>query len=136
MPMADGWVLIDTLAWIDALRPTGDPSVRKQVHDLLSEGRAATCEMIILELAGGTRTEGEYQELCEDLEALQQFPITESVWRSAYRIAHTLRRKGLSIPPTDNLIAAVALSYPCRLLHCDKHFDLLARHVGLPVWKP
>ena len=92
--------------------------------------------MIILELIGGTRTDAEYRELCEDLEALQQFPITESVWGSAYRIAHTLQRKGLSVPATDHLIASVALSYPCRIFHCDKHFDLLAHHIGLPVWKP
>ncbi len=134
--MADGWVLIDTSVWIHALRPTRNPSIRQQVRYLLAEGRAATCEMIILELVGGTRTEVEYRELCEDLEALQEFPITESVWKSAYRIAHTLQRKGLSVPTTDILIASVALSYPCRLLYQDKHFDLLARHVGLPVWKP
>jgi len=133
--MADGWVLIDTSAWIDALRPTGDAIVREQVRHLLAEGRAATCEMIILELAGGTRTEGEYLELCEDLEALQQFPITSSVWTLAYRIAHTLRRKGLSIPATDHLIAAVGMNYPCRLFHRDKHFDLMARHVELPVFR-
>ena len=118
------------------MRPSGNPSIRRQVRDLLTEGRAVTCEMIILELVGGTRTEREYQELCEDLEALQQFAITELVWRSAYWIAHTLRRRGLSIPATDHLIAAVAMNYPCRLLHRDKHFDLLARHVALPVWKP
>ena len=134
--MAEGWVLIDTSAWIHALRPAGNPAVRQQVHGLLTEGRAATCELIILQLASGTRTEGEFRELCEDLEALQQFPITESVWRSAYLIAHRAQRKGLFILSTDHLIASVALSYPCRLLHRDKHFDLLARHVGLPVWKP
>jgi predicted nucleic acid-binding protein len=134
--MADGLVLIDTSVWIHALRPSGDPSMRQQVRDLLIEGRAATCEMIVLELAGGTRTEEEYRALTDDFDALQQFSITESVWRSAYRIAHTLQRKGLSIPATDHLIASVALNYPCRLLHRDKHFDLLARHVELPVWKP
>jgi len=69
--MTDGWVLIDTSAWIHAMRPSGNPAIRQQVRALLSEGRAATCEMIVLELAGGTRTEREYQELCEDLEALQ-----------------------------------------------------------------
>ena len=131
--MANDWVLIDTSVWIHALRPTGDALVREQVRHLLAEGRAATCEMIILELAGGTRTEGEYQEFCEDLEALEQFPVTASVWKSAYRMAHTLQRRGLSIPATDHLIASVVLSYPCRLLHRDKHFDLLARHVPLPV---
>ena len=90
--------------------------------------------MIILELAAGTRTEAEYREVGEDLEALQQFSITETVWRSAYRIAHAVRREGLPVPPTDHLIAAVALSYRCHLLHCDKHFDLMARHIGLSVW--
>ncbi|NJD68753.1 MAG: PIN domain nuclease [Candidatus Methylomirabilota bacterium] len=134
--MPDGWVLIDTSAWIHALRPTGNPLVREQVRDLLTEGRAATCEMIVLELAGGTRTEGEFRELRDDLEALHQFPITESVWRSAYRMAHALRRMGLSIPATDQLIAAVALNYACSLFHSDKHFDLLAHHVGVPVWTP
>ena len=133
--MANDWVLIDTSVWIHALRPTGDALVREQVRHLLAEGRAATCEMIILELAGGTRTEGEYQELCEDLEALQQFTITAPVWRSAYRMAHAARLKGLSIPATDHLIAAVAMNYPCRLLHRDKHFDLIARHVELPIWR-
>lgn len=134
--MTDGWVLIDTSAWIHALRPSGLFSIRQQVRDLLTEGRAATCEMVILELAGGTRTEGEFRELCEDLEALQRFPVTETVWELAYRLAHTLQRKGFSIPAADHLIAAVALSYSCRLLHRDKHFDFLARHAGLSVWNP
>ena len=66
----------------------------------------------------------------------QDFPVTASVWSAAYRLAHTLRLKGFTIPATDHLIAAVAMTYPCRLLHYDKHFDLLARHVGLAVWHP
>ncbi|MBZ0170554.1 pilus biogenesis protein [Candidatus Methylomirabilis lanthanidiphila] len=134
--MPDGWVLIDTSAWIHALRPSGNVAVREQIRDLLAEGRVATCEMIVLELAHGARTAREHRELCEDLEALHQFPITELVWRSAYRMAHTLRQTGLSVPAMDQLIAAVALNYSCSLFHSDKHFDLLARHVGLPIWTP
>lgn len=65
--MADGWVLIDTSAWIHALRPSGLSQVRERVRDVLTTGRAATCEMVVLELAGGTRTEREYRELIEDL---------------------------------------------------------------------
>lgn len=132
--MAEGLVLIDTSAWIHALRPTGLPRVRACVRDLLTEGRAATCEMIILELVGGTRTEQEYLELREELEALPQCPVTPAVWRSAYRLAYTLSRRGFTIPATDHLIASVVMTYACSLLHCDTHFDLLARHAGLPVW--
>jgi predicted nucleic acid-binding protein len=91
--------------------------------------------MIVLELAGGARRERESRELSEDLEALKQLRTTETVWRLAYRMAHTLRSKGLSIPAADVLITAVAVNYGCHLLHDDNHFDLMARHVALAVWK-
>ena len=85
--MADGWVLIDTSAWIHALRPSGLSQVRERVRDVLTTGRAATCEMVVLELAGGTRTEREYRELIEDLGALRQLAITDAVWGASYRLA-------------------------------------------------
>lgn len=131
MPKTNSWVLIDTSAWIHALRPGGLSNIRQQVRNILTEGRAATCEIIILELLSGVRTEKEYWELYEDLKALQQFPITDIVWEQAYRLAHMLRSKGLSVPATDQLIASVAFTRSCNLLHCDKHFDLMAKYIKL-----
>lgn len=127
--MHEGWVLIDTSAWVHALRPDGLPKFKQRVQNLLLEGRAAVCEIVILELLGGARTEREYRELQEDLAALEQFSITQVVWRQSYHLAHDLRAKGISIPPADQLIASVAMTYQCALLHHDKHYDQLSRQV-------
>jgi hypothetical protein len=134
--MTEDWVLIDTSAWIHALRPEGRADFKKCVFDTLALGRAATTEMVILELAGGTRSEKDYVELREDLEALQQLSVTESIWQFAYDMGGLLRRKGVSVPATDQLIASVAIKYRCTLLHSDKHFEFIANHVALSLWRP
>jgi predicted nucleic acid-binding protein len=46
-------VLIDTSVWIEAFAPGGEPSGREAVHDLVSSGRAATCEVVIAEVLRG-----------------------------------------------------------------------------------
>lgn len=135
MPRADEWILIDTSAWIHALRSDGLLEVRKQVGEILEEGRAAICEMVVLELVGGTRTDDEFRELYEDLTALRHLSINESVWEHAYSTAHALRRKGISIPATDQLIASAAVVHSASIFHEDKHFDLLAKHAGVKVFK-
>lgn len=131
--MPDGWVLIDTSAWIHALRPDGIRDIRQQVAQLLSAGRAATCPMVVLELLGGTRTDSEFRVLREDLEALRNLSISDEVWRVSCHLNYTLRRKGFSIPATDHLIAAAAIVNDCWVLHHDRHFDVLAAHSGLRV---
>lgn len=135
MPNIDAWVLIDTSAWIHALRPDGLPVIRKQVRETLEQGRAAICPMVMLELLSGTRTQHEYQELYGDLMALKQFPINEMVWEHAYSTTHALRRKGISIPATDQLIASTAFVFSSAILHDDKHFELLAKHVQINLFQ-
>lgn len=87
--------------------------------------------MIMLELLGGTRTPKEYQELQEELQALRFAKENEQVWRSAWQLSFELRRKGLTIPSADILIASVALHYGYHLLHADQHFELIPKTAGL-----
>lgn len=47
--------------------------------------------------------------------------------------AWLLRRKGVTIPYTDILIATIALSHEATLLHVDAHFDLAAQFSSLKV---
>ena len=60
-------VLVDTSAWIDALRTDGDPAVRAEVRSLVSQGAALFCDMVLLELWNGARGEAEVR-LLADLE--------------------------------------------------------------------
>ncbi|MBI3398515.1 MAG: PIN domain nuclease [Deltaproteobacteria bacterium] len=131
--MSNHLVLIDTSAWIHALRPNGSPGIREKVRNILKERIAASTEMVILELAGGAKEKREYEELLEDLLALHQLSVDEEVWRLAFSLHFELRRKGVSVPSTDMLIAAVAMKNKCVLLHNDKHFELIARHTSLKL---
>lgn len=127
------YVLIDTSAWILALRPDGSPEAREEVRRLLESSRAATAGIVMLELLSGTRSQREFRELREELGALRLLDITSATWERAYRLGYDLRRAGLTIPSVDVLIAALALEHECSLLHADRHFDLIAEHHPLSV---
>jgi hypothetical protein len=131
--MPEDLVLIDTSAWIEALRPAGNAQVRERVSAVLAELRGATTPMVVMELLTGARTDDQYRDLSEDLAALPMLPIDATIWAQASRIGFELRRAGLSIPPTDILIAAVAIANHAVVLHVDRHFDLIASKTNLTV---
>jgi len=126
-------VLIDTSAWIAALRPSGLKEMKEKIEILLSEDCVAVAGIIMLELLSGTRAEKEYQDLSEDLEGLHYIPTDEDVWRCSYRLSRSVKKEGLTIPATDLLIASIAITSGCKILHLDKHFDLLAKHSPVQI---
>ncbi|NIN91393.1 MAG: hypothetical protein GTN76_10205 [Candidatus Aenigmarchaeota archaeon] len=68
------------------------------------------------------------------LDALQYVSMEEPLlWDLAYEMAFNLRRKGVTIPYTDILIASAAIKEDIILLHADVHFDQVARHSKLRV---
>ena len=125
--MSDGQrFLIDTSAWIETLRTTGDPSVRAKVSGLTAEDRAVLCDMVRLELWNGARSSGE-QSLLRELEAqVEIVPTPPEVWERACDLARVARGKGLTVPATDLLVAACAEHHGLGLVHQDVHFEKLA----------
>ena len=89
----------------------------------------ATCCLIILELIQGCKTEKERDRLRLQLESLDLLDMEAHIWERAYDLAFDLRRKGLTIPTVDILIAALAQANHCLLLHFDRHFLRIAEHV-------
>jgi predicted nucleic acid-binding protein len=89
--------------------------------------------MIKLELLGGTRTDKEFRRLKTYLDALDDVEIGDGQWEKAYELSFNLRRKGLTIPYTDIVIAACALTADLTLMHVDAHFDAISKQVGLKV---
>ncbi len=62
------------------------------------------------------------------LESLDILPITKSVWEKAYELGFSLRRKGITIPTTDLIVAAVAIENNDMVLHQDEHYEMIAKH--------
>ena len=122
-----GRVLVDTSAWIDALRRDGNPEVRSLVRAATVEGRAVLCDLVLLELWNGAHGSGE-QRLLRELERdLEKVPTSLAVWEAASQLARNCRKAGISAPATDILIAACAQHHGLEILHRDAHFDYIAR---------
>ena len=122
--------LLDTTIWVKYLRGLDD-SLKDRVASLVLEDRVFITEVIILELLRGAKTDREYTSLSEDLLALPRLAVSDAVWKAAWRLSYTLRKKGANIPLADTVIAAVSIHYACTLLHSDGHYPLVAKHAGL-----
>ena len=131
--MPNNLFLVDTSAWILALRKDFLADVKDRVAYLLKENAIITSGMIKLELLGGTKEEKEFQRLKIRLDALEMVETNTSLWERAFDLAFSLRRKGITVPYTDILIAASALMMAATVVHADSHFDLIGPHCGLKV---
>ena len=126
-------VLIDTSAWVFALKKNFHPLVKKRIEEILMESEVAVTGVIELELLGGARNEKEYDRLKSRLDALSYIETTKELWDSASRLAFALKQRGVTVPYTDILISASALKDNAVLLHADAHFDAIAKHTDLKV---
>jgi len=126
-------VLIDTSAWLFALRKNYNPSVKERIETLLIESEVAINGIIKLELLGGTKTEKEYERLKTRFDSLYFINASHALWDHACKLAFDLRRKGLTVPYTDIFVAASAMSLSAVLVHADSHYDLIAKNGNLIV---
>jgi len=126
-------VLIDTSVWIQADSLKANSEVKSKVLLLLDKDRAAACGIIIAELLCGAKTPTNYEELKIDIEGIHYLNTPENIWLKAAQMSFDLRKKGISIPLTDILIACIAIDNNCSLLHLDKHFTVLASKTDLKI---
>ena len=119
-------LFIDTSAWILSFKRNSDSEVRERIKKAILTDQVVITESVILELIQGCKSESEKKRLRMDLENLELLEINKQVWEQAYGLAYNLRRKGITIPTIDLLIAALSLAYDCSLLHNDHHYQMIA----------
>ncbi len=122
--------LVDTSAWIFALRKNPFMIIKNRIENLLELDLICTFGMIRLEILGGVKTKDEFDCLKSRLESLYEISTDNELWESASKLAFILQRKGLSIPYTNILIATAAINSKVTLLHADKHFDLISEKMS------
>ena len=117
-----GRVLIDTSIWIEFFnRDSSQPG--DLLQQLLLEGRAATTGIILTELLQGAKLEKEFEAILSIVSAVPVLEATLETWVQAGRISFGLRRKGITIPTTDLVIATVAIQNECQVFSLDPHFN-------------
>ncbi len=57
--------------------------------------------------------------------------MEDLIWERVYSFGFSLRRRGLTVPTLDILIAFLAIDKGYTLLHHDHHFRMIAEHSEL-----
>jgi len=125
-------IVVDSTVWIDFLNGRNAPHVRR-VRALLGESEIIVGDLMLCEVLQGLENE----RAARDVEALlRRFDIVpmagDAIAVAAARNYRSLRARGVTVRKTiDLLIGTWCIENRRPLLHNDRDFRLMARHLGL-----
>ena len=88
----------------------------------MEQGRVALCGQILQEVLQGSRDPKAFESLSREMSIWKSEAEEPDDFRKAARIFAELRWKGLTVPPTECLIAAVAIRRKMPLFTTDSDF--------------
>lgn len=125
-------VVVDTSVWVDYLNGV-DSRGADRLDRLLGERILLIGDLILAELLRGFRSDAEARQALELFEPLEFVEMAgRDVAIESARNYRRLRNKGATVRKTmDMLIGTYCLMNGHELLHDDRDFDVMARHLGL-----
>lgn len=126
-------VIADTSVWIPFFNRPDSPE--KTALDLLIDAdEVALVGVVLAELLQGCRTPSEREALSDALLALPYYEVTQSTWSQTGDLSAQLLRRGITLPLSDLIIAALAIERDCRIYSLDTHFKKIPDvHLYLPA---
>ena len=128
-------VLVDSSVWIGFLR--GDEADVVAVSELIRESnRAVICGPVMQEVLQGI---GSHEERSRTAVFLSRLPFLDARKDHFTRAADTyaaLRKRGVTIPSIDVLIAVLAVAGNHAVLTRDRHFREIGKELSLNVLSP
>ena len=115
-------VLVDTSIWIEYFNKP-DSRAGESLENLLKESRVFCAGVVLTELLQGAKIEREFKLILESVTALPFLETKLTTWIDAGRISFSLRKKGITIPVTDIILASLALESHCLIFTLDPHFN-------------
>ena len=127
-------VLVDTSVWIDYFNGVNSQPADR-LDGLLGTGRLLIGDLILTELLQGFARDADYRRART---LLLDLPCADLVGREVTLAAadnyRRLRARGITVRKTiDVLIGTYCILAGHELLHSDRDFDALERHLGLRV---
>jgi predicted nucleic acid-binding protein len=116
-------VLVDSSVWIDFFR--GNPIASNAIRSLSKTRQVVICGQIKQEVLQGSRDSKAFAQLETQMSIWRYEPETPGDFIEAARIFSALRWKGITIPPSNCLIAAVAIRLKVSICTYDPDFDAI-----------
>ena len=124
--------LVDTSVWVEYFRGK-KIIIKKRLENLLDENRVVVTGIILAELMTGISNEKDQQFLEECFLGLPYLEATREIFAAAGKMGAALRKKGITIPISDLLIAALARTHALTVFTMDNHFQTLARPLNVQM---
>ena len=119
-------IIVDTTVWIEFLR-NSNSELSNHLKLLLRQGRVIMVGIILAEILQGVKLAKERNRLTDLFKNLPYLEITRSNWEKAGDLESTLRKKGITIPLSDLIIASAAVSGNIEVYTIDPHFRSIPR---------
>jgi hypothetical protein len=114
-------VLVDTSVWVDYLN--GKDEAVDELNLLIKSGRVVVCGQIRQEVLQGSRDEKAFAKLEKEMNLWPYEAEEPADFIEGAHVFARMRWKGITVPPTDCLIAAVAIRRTLLLYARDSDFD-------------
>ena len=124
-------IVVDSSALIEYYRPSGKANVRKAVAQAIKNDQVAVNGIIKAEILAFASGKKEFLKLSSDFDAFHWLSLKKSDFDLASELGRVLRKKGITIPPTDLIIAASAIRAKAALYHVDSHYDQVEKYSRL-----
>lgn len=117
-------ILVDTNIIIDFWkRPSG------KAQKIFEDEEIAICGITKAELIHGAKSEKEINIIIEALEDFNMFEILENDWVEIGKLLNRVKKKGISVPFQDAVIAYLAIKNSSELWTNDKHFRMIQNEI-------
>jgi tRNA(fMet)-specific endonuclease VapC len=124
-------VIADTCIWIEYFR--GSPGIKEELALLINEDSLVLCGIVVYELFQGIKNPKERDMIRSDFEAIPYLEMDRPIWELAAHLSLSLRNKGITVPPSDLILSALALENECMVYTEDAHFDEIP---GISLYSP
>ena len=123
-------LIVDKSAWVRA----AEPAYAAGWEALSDADRLRMCDVTILEVLVSARSAADARELERGLDAFPRARIDATTFGAARSALRELAAVGAHrLPIPDVLIAVCAQQHGLGVLHLDRHFEVLAEHLGFPA---
>ncbi len=122
--------MVDTGIWIDYFR-NAHKERNDLIDSLIDENRVFTNGIILSELLLGARNENDFDALVSTMRGLNFVDIDQTGFELIGRNGFLLKKKGVSIPLSDLVIASNCIEHDLTLIDNDRHFKTISEYLKL-----
>lgn len=131
----DVMVLVDTSVWIDFFQSPDSQATTVLSSLIKDHNRVVLCGIVLQEILQGIRSKRSYELVRERLLKFPFVPTNRDTWLFAATLYRELRTKGVTLPPVDVTIAAIAIQNDMSLFTRDAHFEAAAQYSSLMLYQ-